>query len=127
MVTFEIEFQDTDTNGRINSFDAVMAELQTSTPVIVRGSKVKRKTKNDSNAMGAEMLPILEILVGAPALLLLIREISNIIQTNIKKKAKIIFKTRDVKGKIREIEVESDQMSTIETQNLLIDLFKNAD
>lgn len=123
MIQFQISFEGERVSTPPEDFEAALQELEVSLPAVVNEAHVKRVTEEHSGRMGLEVLPLIEVLLGAPAILLFIREVSKIIQTKVSKKSLTVFRRKLPDGEIREIKIESDRLSTKDAELLLGDFF----
>lgn len=84
-------------------------------PKLVPGASVNSVERNTDGIMGLEWLPALEILVSAPALLILLREIGRIVSEKLGTKSTIVIVKKKPDGTENSISIDTNELDGKET------------
>lgn len=94
-------------------------EAEANLPEIVPLAEVRHGRRERDDALGLEWLPVLEIVVSAPAILLLIREISKIIQQKLDTSSTITVTRRNGDGTEEKVTIKTTELDGAETMEAL--------
>ncbi|MDB5526232.1 MAG: hypothetical protein JWM58_3995 [Rhizobium sp.] len=96
-----------------------MIDAEETLPEVVRGSQVSAAAAENKEKLGLEWLPILQVLVSAPAVLLLLRELGKIVNGKLNAPTKIKLRRTVAKGQTEELQLDTTTLTSEDTRALV--------